>query len=167
MIVRHNSSLQLHVCASSYLIYIYIYIYCAILYNSRWMAESENETRMTPNYTFVGDNIDKNVTPRYMRVDKQVESIHAWHSYATLDRYNAADASKNVTLQKIDAVATDVFLPSASDTDALRKNFIILCSRVLVNKLSCLKSFKSCVPEHIEHALSVEMARRSTVVSST
>jgi len=62
------------------------------------MAESENETRMTPNYTFVGDNIDKNVTPRYMRVDKQVESIHAWHSYATLDRYNAADASKNVTM---------------------------------------------------------------------
>ena len=85
------------------------------------MAESKNETRMTPNYTLVGDNIDKNATPRYMRVDKQVESIHAWHLYATLDCYNAADASKNVTLQKIDAVAAAVFLPSASDTDALHK----------------------------------------------
>lgn len=121
---------------------------------------------MTPNYTLVGDNIDKNVTPRYMRVDKQVESIHAWHSYATLDRYNAADASTTVTLQKIDAVAADVFLPSASDTDALRNNFIVLCARVLVNKLSCLESFKSCVPEHIQHALSTEMSRRSTVVSN-
>ena len=67
------------------------------------MAESENETWMTPYYTLVGDNIDKNVTPWYMRVDKQVESIHAWHLYTTLDCYNTADTSKNVTRQKIDA----------------------------------------------------------------
>lgn len=131
------------------------------------MVESEDQTRLTPKFTLVGDNIDKNVTPRYMRVDKQVQSIHAWHSYASLDRYNAADVSKNVALETIDSlVAADVFLPSALDTDALRSNFIVLCSRVLVNKLSFLESFQGCVPKHIQHALSKEMSSKSTVVSN-
>ena len=39
-----------------------------------------------PDYIVVGDNIDKNVTPRDMTVGNQVKSLHYFHSYAVKDQ---------------------------------------------------------------------------------
>ena len=38
----------------------------------------------TSTYIIVGDNVDKTVSPRDMRVDNQVQSLHYFQSYAAL-----------------------------------------------------------------------------------
>ena len=44
-------------------------------------------------YIIVGDNIDKNVTPRDMRVGNQVKSLHYFHSYAVQDQVKLGSLS--------------------------------------------------------------------------
>ena len=40
-------------------------------------------------YKIVGDNLDLNVRPRFMRVNKHhPKSLHLFHSYAVADRIN-------------------------------------------------------------------------------
>ena len=36
----------------------------------------------------IGDNINKNVKPRFMRSDHQGKSLHYFHGYAVQDRFN-------------------------------------------------------------------------------
>ena len=43
-----------------------------------------------------GDNIDKTVKPRHVRVDRQTSSFHYFHSYAVKDRVNLANQSDSV-----------------------------------------------------------------------
>ena len=40
----------------------------------------------TLSYKIVGDNIDFNIVPRYMRIDHKLNSLHYFHSYAVCDR---------------------------------------------------------------------------------
>ena len=40
-----------------------------------WKSHAE-QTEVQPEYILVGDNIDKNITPRQMLVDNQVKSLH-------------------------------------------------------------------------------------------
>ena len=42
-------------------------------------------------YKLVGDNIDKNVRPRFMRIKQhRSQSLHFFHSFAVLDRINTS-----------------------------------------------------------------------------
>ena len=51
------------------------------------------EQSREPCYGFkiVGDNIDKNVNPRYMRCDRQTRSLHFFNSCAILDRIDLSE----------------------------------------------------------------------------
>ena len=71
----------------------------------------------------------------------------------------------SMSLIPLESAHLDVFLPSVSDTTALRDNFVILFARVLVRNLPCLSAFADCVPSHIDHELSKEMSSKSTTVS--
>lgn len=44
-------------------------------------------------FKIIGDNIDKNVKPRNYRSNKQVRSLHYYHSYALRDRVSIAEVS--------------------------------------------------------------------------
>ena len=44
-------------------------------------------------FRIIGDNIDKNVKPRFYRMESQVRSLHYYHSYALLDRIDLSAAS--------------------------------------------------------------------------
>ena len=127
--------------------------------------KASSDSFQSPNYVLVGDNIDKNVAPRYMRSNSQVQSIHAWNSYGSLDRYDSKEVSQGIQLLDINGVSVNAFLPTVDDIANLRLNYIVLCARVLVRRLSYLQSFADCVPSHIQHELSEQMANKSTVVS--
>ncbi len=52
-------------------------------------SENESDTCSSEShysYFIVGDNFDKNIRPREMRVDNQMKSLHYFNSYAGLDR---------------------------------------------------------------------------------
>ena len=117
-----------------------------------------------PMYILVGDNLDKDVSPRDMRVSHQTKSLHYFHSYAVKDRTNFSACSNEASVIDIKSLPLNLFLPSLNDCKKLRDNYIILVSRVLVNHLNFLSSLKDCVPQHIEHIYSREMAEKSDIV---
>lgn len=47
-------------------------------------------------YKVVGDNIDKNVKPRYARQENKTLSMHYYHSYAVRDRIDISSISDEV-----------------------------------------------------------------------
>ena len=129
-------------------------------------ADAEDTTRASyPHYILVGDNIDKNVSPRDMRVDHQTKSFHYFHSYAVHDRIDLSGYSNQIPDIDIESLPLTTFLPSLNDCKKLRDNYIVLASRVLVTHLPFLAPLKGCVPQHIEHVHLKELTKKSDVVS--
>ena len=59
-----------------------------------------------------------------------------------------------------------MFAPTASDCSDVRKEFLVLVARVLVQYVPCLRIFQDYVPLHIPHKFSGEMSKASEIVSS-
>lgn len=47
---------------------------------------TENDGLRSASYKIVGDNIDKNITPSFQRLDHQTKSVHYFHAFAVKDR---------------------------------------------------------------------------------
>ena len=129
----------------------------------KWTQESVSGC-YPPKYVIVGDNIDRNVSPRHMTIDNQTTSFHHFHSYAVHDRLEVSTVSDLRANIDVEALPLTAFLPSLDDCMQLRQNYIILAARVLLENLECLKPIKGCVPQHILHDHTTEMTRKSTVV---
>lgn len=54
---------------------------------------NEDISSLLLGFKVVGDNIDKNVKPRHVHQDKQVQSMHYYHSYAVCDRVSISGLS--------------------------------------------------------------------------
>ncbi len=72
-----------------------------------------------------------------MRSDKKNSSLHYFHSYAVLNRIDTSSLCDDIpNVRQLDKnVVARTILPSKSDDRALRENFAILVSRVLVEHL--------------------------------
>ena len=46
-------------------------------------------------FRIIGDNIDKNVKPRFYRIDSQVRSLHYYPSYGLCDRIDFSGTSES------------------------------------------------------------------------
>ena len=69
----------------------YIEDYCLLNRGARVQRTSvlnveESLTTPTYSYKLVGDNLDKNIKPRYMRYNRQKKSLHFFNVYAVQDR---------------------------------------------------------------------------------
>lgn len=119
-------------------------------------------------YKLVGDNIDKTVKPRYMRSDRQTQSLHYFHLYAVKDRVNScalSDSPPSSPSIKPDELCK-MLLPSENDSKSIHDNFNTHVARILVNNLPAMKlAFDDLVDWHIQHPHSREMRQKSEVVS--
>ena len=126
---------------------------------------------------FQGDNVDKNVHVRDMRVDNQNTSLHYFNLYAVKDRVPCslrhAPAKERASCYKIDSAKIPeelknapytTFLPSVEDCKNLRDNYIHIVARVLVESFTFLEPFKACIPP-LKHKYSDHMAKKSEIVS--
>ena len=114
-------------------------------------------------YKIVFDNIDKNVNPRYMRSDYQTRSLHYVQSFAVKDRIAFSNLSGEIRTEV--NILFDV-IPGEEDYKALKQDFTILLSRLLVEHLPFFNSdYKGLVPSHIPHKFSNEMSKESEIVS--
>lgn len=118
-----------------------------------------------PQYILVGDNLDKNITPRDMRVDNQVKSIHYFHSYAVQDRIQLSDLYDDLPECNIGSLPVTTFVPSVEDCATLRANYIVLAARVIVDKLPYFSDLHQCVMKNIPHQYSEAMQKKSVMVS--
>lgn len=81
-------------------------------------------------YKIVGDNIDKNIRPRYQTMERQTKSVHYFHSYAVMDRVPSlylSDAPPALPTNK--RVDLDRIMPSESCNRKLSVTFATLISR--------------------------------------
>lgn len=131
----------------------------------KWKASLELEGSSEKGFVIVGDNIDKRVTPRNMRIDHQVQSLHYFHSYASKNRIQTDHLDDDRRIKNINDLALSDILPSVEDCSSIRNNFTVLVARVIVKYLSHFSMFKKAVTNHIQHQYSRQMEEKSTVVS--
>ena len=117
----------------------------------------------TPGVKLVIDNIDKTVHLRYQRVDAQSKSLHYIQVYAVKDW---VDFSKLSNSPPPDGQSVYNVLPTMSDYQVLKDNFVVLVSRTLVEYIPFFsQDFKGLVEAHIPHQHSSLMTNKSDVVS--
>ena len=118
-----------------------------------------------PTYKLVGDNLDKHMKPREMRIDAQSQSLHFFNAYAVRDRVNTSSVSDRPVHPDITTANVEHLLPTATDDKAIADNFIILIGRILVKYMPFFTHFASGVEKHIRHEYYKEMSQKSVVVS--
>ena len=119
-------------------------------------------------FKICGDNIDKSVHCRHMRIDKQTQSLHYFHSYAVRDRVDCSRLSDdpNTSPNTAEEVIATV-LPSDKDDAIVHDDFAILVARILCKHMSFFKeTYADVVDWHIPHKFSKEMSQKSEVVNS-
>ena len=116
-------------------------------------------------FKIVGDNIDKMIKPRYMRSDRQNQSLHYFHMYAVRDRTNLSESCENQRPAPKDPPLEEL-LPSPDDCKQLHSNMEILVTRILARHMPFIaENFEDVVIHHISHPYSKEMSQKSEVVS--
>ena len=117
-------------------------------------------------FKIVGDSIDKTIHPRRQRFDQQTKSLHYFNIVAVRDRVdfsNFSDVNPNTIHSQ--AYKVEALLPTEDDLRAIRVNFSVLVSRVLVQYVPGLKQLEPAVQKHIKHQYHEEMSQCSEVVS--
>ena len=137
-----------------------------MLSSSDEFSHSFEETSTTECFGFrlVGDNLDKNVKPRDMRISHQTTSLHYFHAYALQDRISFQHLDTISTMVVPEDLNFSVFLPSEEDNIKLQSNLEILVTRMLIKHVPGLQHLSSRIHHHIEHQYSRNMALKSTVV---
>ena len=125
-----------------------------------WKDAAEPE----PNYILVGDNVDKNVSPRDMRINNQVKSLHYFHMYAAQDRITFTPQSHSQA-GDISSLPASAVLSTIGDCVDIRENYIVLAARTIVDSLPHFAFLKNCIAEHIPHQFSKETVKKSVIVS--
>jgi len=75
------------------------------------------------------------------------------------------DLSSEQHVGKFEDATYAMFIPTESDCSAVKKELIVLVSRVLVQYVPCLRIFQDLVPSHIYHQFSKDVCQASEIVS--
>ena len=118
-------------------------------------------------FCLIIDNIDKHVKSFDMRLSHQSKSLHFVNSIAVIDRIDVSHLSSDFGMVESKKNLKDLkaLLPATEDFTAIKANFSVLISRVLVEHMPKLHKYRSKVTRHIPHKYSREMSSKSTVVS--
>lgn len=121
-------------------------------------------------FRLVGDNIDKTIHRRHLRLNTKNQSVHYFHVYAVENRIDVSSFSDDCTdishVTDIESASMS-FLPKSIDDVALKDNIGVLISRTLYKYLDFFKfSFDGIIQWHIHHKYYKEMSNKSEVVSS-
>ena len=100
-----------------------------------WGETSSSESQgdvcspLLKSFIIVGDNIDRTIRSRDMRVDHQTQSLLYLNSYCALDRVDLTGISIHSNcklLGDIMSIPTSAFLPTVEDCTQLKDNYIVL-----------------------------------------
>ena len=116
-------------------------------------------------YRICGDNIDKTVCSRYMRLDRKNNSLHYFHLFAVQIRVCIPRNEMHFTSMPDKTEIAATLLPSLNDDQILKENVAILVSRILTNNLKFFRlTFQELIQWHIKHPYYKEMSSKSLVV---
>ena len=120
-------------------------------------------------FRIIGDNLAKNIKPRFLRVDHHSQSLHFFHLFALKDRINLSGFSNEPNQYfgvQTEELPFENLLPSTTDYQSLISNFDVLVARVLVAHIPYFKTtFDDVIVNHIQHEHSFEMSKKSQTVN--
>ena len=101
---------------------------------------------------------------RDVRVDHKGDMVHMYSLLAARSRLPPLDLSRTGQVADMMSLPWESFLPSQGDVDRIRKNHVVLVSRLLAQYFKDLSPLSKSVPKHIEHKYSEQMSTKSDVV---
>ena len=120
-----------------------------------------------PSFKIVGDNINKTVRPREMRIDHQSRSLHYFDLYGVRDRVSVDHLHDEAALPDLKSVNVKEDLPTTQDEKRLWEDFAFHIACVLKGRSKFFAEFGSDLQQHIKHDKYNEMAATKSEVVST
>ena len=125
-----------------------------LIHTIKKMLQDGHELR----FTF--DNFDFRILTNIIIKGYQNSDMHWISQYATFDRVSSSGLEDTKPIvSNIKDYDNSNYLMSSNELKAMRDDFIILVSRVLVEYFQCLQSLRTVVPIHIMHHYSEEMSK--------
>ena len=117
-------------------------------------------------FKFVGDNVNKKKGVRDIQSDHQSQLHHMFSMLVVRGR--TQDPPHLLPLSQsqpsLSSLEVSSLLPTPEDVEAIKKNLVVLVSRILCKYMKSLTFLAKTVPAHIQHRFSEEMARKSETV---
>lgn len=111
-------------------------------------------------FQFIGDNVNKKKKVRDERSDNRSEMVNMYSILVVKSRVSS-DLPKTGVVADLHSIPWKSFLPSHDDVLCVKQNLIVLVCRLLTKFFRDLTPFSKCVPAHIPHEYSTEMAMKS------
>lgn len=118
-----------------------------------------------PTYTIVMDNLDFFVSTHHQSSQRGNKSIHWTHHIAVEDRIPLNYLSSSKPAYDLEDYDVGTSLPEEDLQQHLRREFIVLGSRMMCQHLSAFSSMSDVVVRHMPHQYTKEMTQRSKDVS--
>lgn len=114
-------------------------------------------------FKFIGDNVDKKRGVRDARSDHSGQMIHMYSTLVARSRLPTLDLRETGQTADLCTIPWKTFLPSSKDIEHVKRNMVVLVSRLLTKYIKDLLPLSRSVPQHISHQYTEEMSRRSEV----
>ena len=118
-----------------------------------------------PTYKLVGDNLDKFIKPRHIRIDYQSRSLHYFHFFAVRDRVDVSSLDDEPVLPDLSKIDVTTVLPSLTDKSDIKKLFAFHIIRILKEYMPYIATYAQGCKSYVPHKYSVAMSKKSEVVS--
>lgn len=115
-------------------------------------------------FTIAFDNIDVQISRRNMTMSKQNRDVHWVNHKMFINKVSGNDQPIDGPQCDLATVSNSSFLPSATDHQRQRFNYITLVSRILVQHFEAFEPLKNVCIQHIPHKHSKETSEKFTNV---
>lgn len=129
------------------------------------MTLPDTQSTPPPTYAIIFDNLDFFIRTHHQSTIHNNQSIHWIHHIAVQDRIPTYHLN-NKPIQDLLEYNLGKSLPGLVTQTYMRREFIVIGSRMLTKYFSVLKPFSDIVVHHIPHDYTGEMAQRSIDVST-
>ncbi len=122
----------------------------------KWITEGAT-------FKFIGDNVDKKRGVRDVRSDHSGKMMHMYSVLVAKSRLPPTGLEQSGRVADVRAIPWKSFLPSQADVQQVKRNLVVLVSRLLTQYVKDLAPLSKSVPQHIEHQYSQQMSKKSEV----
>ena len=111
------------------------------------------------------DNFDFHQDVHYMTEENQNVDKHYLSLMATKNRVSGSELPDVPIQHSIKEMDNGKCIPSRTDHQQQRNNYLVLVERILVKYIQCMNFLADVVTQHIPHKYSREMSQKSETVS--
>ena len=115
-------------------------------------------------FKFIGDNLDKKVGVSNERLDHHGKMEHMFSILAVRSRLPQLSLSHTGQVTDVMSLPWESLLPTQNDIGRVKKNLVVLVSRMLTKYFKSLSPLSKAVPQHISHQHSAQWSKKSEVV---